>query len=112
MRIALLLATLILIGASTGSAQNPASPSGASKLTGCLKHSASQYYLVEQNGTRHTLMAKGQHLGSYVNHQVTVTGKADTTHNPAAGSDTNGMGSGFFSVGSVSDQGDCKKKKS
>ena len=111
MRTAMLFATLILIGASTGLAQNSAPSSGTSTLTGCLKQAPGQYYLVEHNGTRHVLMGKGHHFGTYVNHQVTVTGKADTTRNPAADSDAQGNRSGFFSVAGVTDQGDCKKKK-
>ena len=120
MRIPMLLATLMLTAMSTASAQNPSSqdapqqqqtaaPSGASTLTGCLKGSKDQYYIVEQNGTRHSLMAKNQQLSSYMNHEVTVTGKADTSRNPAGSSDAEGHRKGFFSVDSVSDQGTCKK---
>ena len=109
MRITLLLATLTLTAMLTASAQT-AAPSASNTLTGCLKGSTDQYYIVEQNGHRHTLMAKGQDLSSYVNHQVTVTGKADTSRNSAAGSDAMGHRTGFFSVDSVSDQGACKKK--
>jgi len=120
MRISMLLTTLILSAMSMASAQNPSSQdttqqqptasSGAGTLTGCLMGSQDQYYIVEKNGTRHTLMAKNQDLSSYVNHKVTVTGKADTTRNPGAGSDAEANRKGFFSVDSVSDQGACKKK--
>ena len=108
MRITILLATLTLTGMLAASAQT-AAPSVSNTLTGCLKGSKDQYYIVEQNGNRHTLMAKDQDLSSYVNHQVTVTGKADTSRNSAAGSDAEGHRKGFFSVDSVSDQGACKK---
>ena len=93
MRIPVLLATLMLAGLLTASAQDtgsqaaPAASSGTSTLTGCLKGSKGQYFIVEQNGTRHTLQAKGQDLSSYVNHQVTVTGKADTSRNAGASAD-------------------------
>ena len=112
MRIAILLPTLMLTGILTVLAQNPGSQStsssGGTSLTGCLKGSNDQYYLVEKNGQRHTLMAKNQDLNSYVNHEVTVTGKADTSRN-TANSDAEGHRKGFFSVDSVSDQGTCKK---
>jgi len=112
MRIAILLPTLMLTGILTAFAQNPGSQStassGGTSLTGCLKGSKDQYYVVEKNGHRHTLMAKNQDLNSYVNHEVTVTGKADTSRN-AASSDAEGHRKGFFSVDSVSEQGTCKK---
>ena len=113
MRITILLATLMLTGLLTASAQNtgsqttPAGSSGTSSLTGCVKGSKDQYYIVEQNGKRHTLQAKGQDLGSYVDHQVTVTGKASPSR--TAGSDAEGHRKGYFLVDSVSDQGACKK---
>lgn len=111
MRIAILLPTLMLTGILTVLAQNPGSQntasSGGTTLTGCLKGSKDQYYLVEKNGHRHTLMANNQDLNSYVNHEVTVTGKADTSR--TANSDAEGHRKGFFSVDSVSDQGACKK---
>ena len=117
MRITLPLATFILMGVLTMSAQssNPqdttqtGASSGAATLTGCLKGSHDQYYIVEKDGSRHTLMAKGQDLSQYVNHEVTVAGKADTSRNAAASSDAKGHRAGFFSVDSVSDQGACKK---
>jgi|SRR5580692_7711060 hypothetical protein len=120
MRISMLLATLVLIAMLTASAENPMSPgesqqqqaatsSGATTLTGCLKGSKNQYYLVEQGGTRHTLMGKNEELSSYVNHKVTVTGKPDTSRQSAGSSDAEGHRKGFFSVDSVSDQGACKK---
>jgi len=110
MRTTMLLAMLTLTAMLTASAQT-AAPSAANTLTGCLKGSADQYYIVEQNGHRHTLMAKNnQDLSSYVNHQVTVTGKADASRSTAPGSDSMGHRGGFFSVDSVSDQGACKKK--
>ena len=117
MRISILFAALMLVSVFTALAnsssaqdttqQQTAASSAANTLTGCLKGSKDQYYLVEQNGKRHTLMAKSQDLGSYVNHQVTVTGKADTSR--TAGTDAEGHRKGFFSVDSVNDQGACKK---
>jgi hypothetical protein len=117
MRIAMCLATLMLIGTLVASAENPfqdttqqqptAASSSANTLTGCLKGSKDQYYLVEQNGKHHSLMEKTQDLSSYVNHQVTVTGKASTAR--PTGSDADGHRKGFFSVDTVSDQGACKK---
>jgi hypothetical protein len=118
MRILMLLATLMLTALLTASAQNPnsqgttqqkqsAATSSSDTLTGCLKGSTDHYYLVEQNGHRHTLMTS-QDLSSHVNHEVTVTGKA--SRQPGTGSDVEGHSSGFFSVDSVSDQGNCKKK--
>lgn len=117
MRIAMFFTTLMLISGFTALAANSnsqdttqqqtAASSAANTLTGCLKGSKGQYYIVEQNGQRHTLMAKSQDLSSYVNHQVIVTGKADTSR--ATGSDAEGHRKSFFSVDSVSDQGACKK---
>jgi hypothetical protein len=54
-------------------------------------------------------MGKNEELSSYVNHKITVTGKADTSRQPAGSSDAEGHRKGFFSVDSVSDQGACKK---
>jgi hypothetical protein len=113
MRITMLLAALMLISLVTVSAQDtssqttPAASSGTSSLTGCVKGSKDQYYIVEQNGKRHTLQSKGQDLGSYVDHQVTVTGKASPSR--TAGSDAEGHRQGYFLVDSVNDQGACKK---
>ena len=71
-------------------------------LTGCLKGSKNQYYVMEKNGTRHVLLAKGKDLSPYVNHEVTLTGKVDNSN---AGSRHNV----YFSVDDVSDQGACTK---
>ena len=120
MRITVLLALLVITGALTLSASD-ADPSATAQqqattasssgdtLSGCLKGSKHQYYVVEKDGTRHTVMAKAdQDLASHVNHMVTLTGKAENSRN-AAGSDTEGHRKGFFSVDSVSDEGACKK---
>ncbi len=110
MRITILLAAFMFTSMFTLSAQNPSSQSTASSgntLTGCVKGSKDQYYLVEKNGHRHTL-AGTQDMSSYVNHEVTVTGKADSTRQ--AGSDAEGHRKGYFSVDTVNDQGACKKK--
>ena len=118
MRITIQLAAFILAGMLTMSAQTSNPPdttqtgaaSSAGTLTGCLKGSHDQYYIVEKDGSRHTLMAKGQDLSQYVDHEVTLAGKADTSRTaPASGSDAKGNRAGFFSVDSVSDQGACKK---
>jgi hypothetical protein len=113
MRIIILLLALMLTTTLTVSAQNPntrnTASSGGKTLTGCLKGSNHQYYLVEKNGHRHTLDEKSQDLSSYVNHEVTVTGKADASRSPAASSDAEGHRTGYFSVDSLSDQGTCKK---
>src|SRR5215469_9995890 len=118
MRIAISLGAPMLICALMASASNPsqdttqqqqnAASFSAGTLSGCLKGSKDQYYLVEQNGKRHSLMANNQDLSSYVNHQVTVTGKASTARTPG-GSDAEGHRKGFFSVDTVNDQGACKK---
>lgn len=116
MRITKLLATFVLPAALALSSQavNPpatmqqptASSSGTDTLSGCLKGSKHQYYVVEQDGTRHTVT--GKDLCSHVNHQVTLTGKAETGRG-AAGSDAEGHRKGYFSVDSISDEGACKK---
>lgn len=117
MRITVLLATLVLTGAVTLFAKNDdpsatmqqqptGASSGADTLTGCLKGSKHQYYVVEQDGTRHTVT--GKDLSSHVNHQVTLTGKADTSRNAAA-SDAEGHRKGYFAVDTISDEGACKK---
>ena len=121
MRSIILLTTLTLIGtltlpthkayaAGTNQQQPNAGSSGADTLTGCLKGSKNQYYVVEPNGTRHTVMAKeGQDLSSYVNHKVTLTGKASAARNAGGSSDAEGHRKGFFSIDGVSDEGACKK---
>lgn len=120
MRKPVLLAFLVLTAALTLSATSGASSStaqqqsagmssGGDSLTGCLKGSKHQYYVVEKDGSRHTLMEKGTlDLSTYVNHMVTVKGQAEKGRN-AAGSDAEGHRKGFFSVDSVEDQGACKK---
>jgi len=116
MRIVMFFAAIMLVSGATALAdssssqdttQQPTASSAANILTGCLKGTKGQYYIVEQNGQRHTLMATTQDLSSYVSHQVTVTGKADTSR--ATGSDAEGHRKGLFSVDTVSDQGACKK---
>jgi hypothetical protein len=77
-------------------------------LTGCLMGKTNQYYVTEKDGTRHSLLAKGKDLSPYVNHEVTLTGKADNNRDASASSD-GGRGNRFFSVDDVSDQGACKK---
>lgn len=115
MRIIKLLATLVLPAVLALSSQavnppatmqQPTASSGADTLSGCLKGSKHQYYVTEQDGTRHTVT--GKDLGSHVNHQVTLTGKADTGRS-AAGSDAEGHRKGYFSVDTISDEGACKK---
>ena len=104
MRITIQLAAFILAGMLTMSAQTSNPPdttqtgaaSSAGTLTGCLQGSHDQYYIVETDGSRHTLMAKGQDLSQYVDHEVTVAGKADTSRNAAASSDAKGHRAGFF----------------
>jgi hypothetical protein len=113
MRLTFLLSLVMLVGVLTAVAQDAGSqatpsPSSAS-LTGCLKGSKDQYYIVEKNGHRHTLMENGQDLSSYVNHTITVTGKASTARKAGSSSDAEGHRSGFFSVQGVTDQGPCKK---
>jgi hypothetical protein len=91
--------------------QQPTAGSGlaASTITGCLKGSASQYYVVQKDGTRQTLMAKGQDLSPYVNHEVSISGKADTSRAGSASSDAMGHRNSLFSVDTVTDQGACKQ---
>ena len=113
MRLTILLSMVLLVGIPTTFAQNPSSQGAASSsnttLTGCLKGSKDQYYVVEKNGHRHSLMENDQDLSVYVNHTVTLTGKASTARKAAGSTDAEGHRSGFFSVQSVSDQGACKK---
>jgi len=115
MRIPMLLAIVLLAGMALATAQNPTSEPPqlntppTSTLTGCLKGSVNQYYVVEKNGTTHVLLAKGHDLISYVNHLVTLTGKADNNRDASASSDSAARGNRFFSVDDVSDQGACKK---
>ena len=108
MRINVLL-TMILFGTLTLSAQTPSSSgaTGDNTLTGCLKGSTDQYYLVETNGKKHTLQGKNEDFSQYVNHSVTVTGKASTARAP--NSNAEGHRKGYFVVGNISDQGACKK---
>jgi hypothetical protein len=116
MRIPMLLAIALLAGMALATAQNPAPESAqintppTSTVTGCLKGSVNQYYVVEKNGTTHVLQAKGHNLSPYVNHMVTLTGKADVNRDASASSDEGtAHGNRFFAVDSVSDQGACKK---
>jgi hypothetical protein len=104
MRTAMLIVTLMLVAMLMASAQQTATPSDSNTFTGCLKGSKGQYYIVEKDGTSQTLMAKGKDLSPYVNHEVKVTGKADTSR-----VEGKGHRSGLISVDSVSDQGPCKK---
>lgn len=80
-------------------------------MTGCLKGSVNQYYVVEKNGTTHVLQAKGHNLSPYVNHMVTLTGEADNNRDASASSDEGtAHGNRFFAVDDVSDKGGgCKK---
>ena len=117
MRITIQLAAFILTGVLSMLAQTSNPPdttqtgaaASAGTLTGCLQGSHDQYYIVAKDGSRHKLMAKSQDLSQYVDHEVTVAGKADTARNASAGSDAEGHRAGFFSVDSVSNQGACKK---
>jgi hypothetical protein len=117
MRIPMLLAIVVLGGMALATAQNPApqqpqtsTTAGSNTLTGCLKGSTNQYYVIEKNGTEHVLLSKGRNLSSYVNHMVTLTGTADINRDASASSDEGtAHGNRFFSVDSVSDQGACKK---
>ena len=109
MRITVLVAALMVssMAASAQSSSSQSTASAGSTMTGCVKGAKHQFYLVQKNGHRHTLMDKSEDLSAYVGHEVTVTGKADTSR--ARGSDAEGHRSGFFSVDSVKDQGSCKK---
>jgi hypothetical protein len=118
MRAQVLLATLLLSVMATAAAQSSATQTqqttsklpGATTLTGCLKGSINQYYVVEKNGTTHQLLAKGKDLTQYVNHEVTVSGTSDNNRDASASSDEGtAHGGRFFSVDSVSDQGSCKR---
>ena len=108
MRINVLL-TIILFGTLTLSAQTPSTSGAASgdSLTGCLKGSTDQYYLVETNGKKHTLQGKNEDFSKYVNHTITVTGKASTARVP--NSNVEGHRKGYFAVSNITDQGACKK---
>jgi len=118
MRIPTLLAIVLLAGIAIATAQNPptdptqttAATAGTSTVTGCLKGSINQYYVVEKDGTAHVLLSKGHDLSSFVDHMVTVTGKADNNRDASASSDEGtAHGNRFFAVDSVDDQGACKK---
>ena len=110
-----MLAAIVLLGMALAMAQNPTPPqsgatAGNSTVTGCLKGSVNQYYVLEKNGTKHVLLSKGHDLSSYVNHWVTISGKADTTRDASSSSDEGSAhGNRFFAVDDVSDQGACKK---
>jgi hypothetical protein len=110
MRTNVLLTIIILFGTLTLSAQAPSSSSAATgdkTLTGCLKGSTDQYYLVEKNGHKHTLQGKNEDFSQYVDHTVTVTGKASPSR--TSSSDAEGHRRGYFIVSNISDQGPCKK---
>src|SRR5271166_117976 len=116
MRIPMILAIVLLAAMALATAQNPTSESTqlntppTSTLTGCLKGSVNQYYVVEKNGTTHVLLARGHNLSPYVNHMVTLTGQADNNRDASASSDEGtARGNRFFAVDSVDDQGACKK---
>lgn len=109
-------AFLLTVPDQSLAAQDAAQPPQANSIpptttvTGCLKGSKNQYYVMEKNGTRHVLLAKGKDLSPYVDHEVTVTGKADSNRDASSSSDEgSGRGNRFFSVDEVSDQGACKK---
>jgi hypothetical protein len=115
MRIPTLLVIVLLAGIALATAQNPTpsqstTTAGNSTVTGCLKGSVNQYYVVEKNGTRHVLLSKGHDLNSYVDHWVTISGKADSNRDASSSSDEGSAhGNRFFAVDEVSDQGACKK---
>jgi hypothetical protein len=117
MRISMLVAIVLLAGIALAAAQNPApappqsnATAGNSTVTGCLKGSVNQYYVVEKNDTRHVLLSKGHDLSSHVDHWVTITGKADNNRDASSSSDEGSAhGNRFFAVDDVSDQGACKK---
>jgi hypothetical protein len=106
MRTNVLLAIIVLFGTVAVSAQMSNAAAGDT-LTGCLKGKTDQYYLVEKNGTRHTLQGKNEDFSQHVNHTVTVTGKASDAR--VANSDAEGHRKGYFAVSSIDDQGACKK---
>jgi hypothetical protein len=103
------LPAIILFGSLTLSAQTPSSGNAAAgeTLTGCLKGSTDQYYLVESNGKKHTLQGKNDDFSQYVNHAITVTGKASTARVPNSNAESHRKG--YFAVSNITDQGACKK---
>jgi|HubBroStandDraft_4_1064222.scaffolds.fasta_scaffold00417_16 hypothetical protein len=92
MRVPMLLAIVLLAGIAVATAQNPTPPQSSttasnSTVTGCLKGSVNQYYVVEKNGIQHVLLSRGHDLSSYVGHWATISGKADINRDASSSSD-------------------------
>lgn len=119
MRFFTLAAVIALAGFMSVAAQNttpsttepPQTASqGRSTLTGCLKGSTNQYYVIEKDGTEHVLLARKHDLSQYVNHEVVLNGQADVNRDASSSSDEGSAhGNRFFAVDSISDRGACKK---
>jgi hypothetical protein len=116
MRIPTLLAIGLLAEMAIAAAQGPAplakqiNMPPTSTLTGCLKGSVDQYFVIDSSFFEHVLLAKGHEFGPYVDHMVTLTGKADNERDASSSSDEGSpRGNRFFSVDEVTDQGPCKK---
>lgn len=106
----LLISTLLVsavLTAAQDTTKRTSSASSSNTLSGCLMGHPDQYYIIDNKGHHHTVMA-GQDLSSFVNHTVIATGRAGRA--PGRSSDTEGHSSGFFRIEKVTDQGYCKKK--
>jgi hypothetical protein len=121
MRIAVSLAIFVLAWFALASAQTTTSTGsvavvqkvslspGESTVTGCLKGSTDQYYLVQKDGTMRLLMGPNDELRQYVGHWVELAGNRDNRRDASASSDEGTPhGLRFFQVENIlADQGSC-----
>jgi hypothetical protein len=96
---------------STAIVQKASLTAGESTITGCIKGSTDQFYLVEQDGTTHLLMGRNRTLRPYLDHWVELGGNRDNNRDASASSDEGTPhGLRFFQVENVlADQGSCKR---
>ena len=84
------------------SVQNVSLAAGQSAVTGCLKGSTNQFYLMEQNGTLHLLMGPNKELQAHVGYWVELGGNRDSSRDASASSDEGtAHGMRFFQVEEV-----------
>ena len=81
------------------SVQNVSLAAGQSAVTGCLKGSTNQFYLMEQNGTLHLLMGPNKELQAHVGYWVELGGNRDSSRDASASSaEGTAHGMRFFPV--------------
>jgi len=121
MRFAVSLAILVLVCVVLASAQTTSPTAhatvqkanlsgGDTTLTGCVKGSNDEFYLITKDGTLHMLIGRNRDLRPYVGRWVELGGNRDLSRDASASSDEGtAHGLRFFQVEEViSDNGACK----